>query len=344
MTISAVLIRVIVEAVEQQGTSREALLNAAGIDAKRLEKVHDRIELSEFAELQERALDLTGDAALGLHIAERATEASFDLIAHLISHAPTLRDAFGLCAQFRRLLMDDSRLTVRENGTASVVRYDFARSSERSDRMRAEFVVAGLWRLVQAFVGPRASARSASFEHPRPGHHREYARAFGGVARFGQRTTALAFDRDLLDRPQMHQHPALFSVLRAEAERALQRVTAGLRPSDQLRQYLLARRPDCLPDISTAARDLGLSERSLRRRLAADATTYRTLVRTMLEASAGHMLRDPSRSIQETAHALGFSDAGAFHRAFKRWTGMTPKQYREQGTGKHPDSSAPEPE
>jgi AraC-like DNA-binding protein len=151
----------------------------------------------------------------------------------------------------------------------------------------------------------------------------------------------LEFDRALLDRPQIHQHPALYMILRTEAEQALERVTAGSRLCDSVRQYLLSRPPSKIPDLPTAARDLGISARSLRRRLAADATSYRTLVRGTLEASAGRLLRDPSRSIQETAHALGFSDAGAFHRAFKRWTGMTPKQYREKGAGGKSDSQRP---
>jgi AraC-like DNA-binding protein len=60
-------------------------------------------------------------------------------------------------------------------------------------------------------------------------------------------------------------------------------------------------------------------------------------VRGILEDSAGFMLRDPKRSIQETAVALGFSNVGAFHRAFKRWTGMTPAQYRRDRAPKPPE-------
>jgi AraC-like DNA-binding protein len=194
---------------------------------------------------------------------------------------------------------------------------------------------------VRVLVGASGVARSAAFEHPRPAHHREYTRIFGGAERFAQPATRLELDRALLDRQQPNQHPALYMVLRAEAERALERVTTGLRVSDQLRQYLLSRPPSRIPDLRTAARDLGTSARSLRRRLAADRTSYRTLVQATLEASAGRLLRDPSRSIQETARALGFSDTGAFHRAFKRWTGMTPKQYREKPVSKASDSGRP---
>jgi AraC-like DNA-binding protein len=340
MGVSTVLVRVVVEGVERGGVPRDALLSAAGIEARHLEQVHDRVDYATFARLQSHAMDLSGDEALGLHIGEQASEASFDLLAHVVSHAPTLREALSLCSQFQRLTVDDCQLLLREKGTTATLRFDFLRSTGRSDRMLAEFVVTGLWRLVRTFVGPRTVARSVGFEHPRPPHHPEYTRIFGGVERFGQRATELSFDRALLDLHQLHQHPALFSMLRAEAERVLERVTAGLKPSDEVRQYLMARPPARIPDVGTAARDLGISERSLRRRLAADATSYRSLVRATLEASAGHMLRDPSRSIQETAHALGFSDAGAFHRAFKRWTGMTPKQYRALGSAARTEPAA----
>lgn len=125
MSVSTVFVRAFVDAVDQIGTPREELLEAAGIDAKRLEQVSDRVEFEEFTRLQECALDLTGDEALGLHIAERATEASFDLVAHLVAHAPTLRDAFGLCLQFQRLVIEDSQMAVRESGAIATLQCDF---------------------------------------------------------------------------------------------------------------------------------------------------------------------------------------------------------------------------
>jgi len=329
MSISAVFVRTVVEAAERAGVTREALFAGTDIDPQGLARADHRFEINDFATIQTRALDLTRDEALGLHIAEHATEASFALIAHLVMHSPTLREALSVGMQFQRLAIDDAQLTLREAGSVATLEYQFARSTERSDRMHVEFIMVGLTRLVRMLGGPSGAIRCAMFEHPRPAHHREYTRIFGGVERFGQPATRLEFDRALLDRPHIHQDPALYMILRTEAEHALERVTAGLRLCDSLRQYLLSRPPSQIPDLPTAARDLGISARSLRRRLAADATSYRTLVRATLEASAGHLLRDPSRSIQETAHALGFSDAGAFHRAFKRWTGMTPKQYRE---------------
>jgi AraC-like DNA-binding protein len=337
MSVSTVMVRVLVDAVEQAGVARDELLRSQNIEPARLAEVDGRFDVQEFALLQMRAMDLTRDEALGLHIAERAHENAFDLMSHLVSHAPTLREALGLVAQFHRLLLDEGDIALSETGISAALHYRFARSFERSDRMQAEFVVASFLRFVRFFGGPGVAPRVASFEHPRPAHHREYTRLFGDVVRYDQHTTSLTFDRALLDRAQLHQHPELYALLRSQAELALERVANGLGPADQVKRYLLARPPARIPDISTAARDLGLSARSLRRRLAEDATSYRSLVRATLEASAGHMLRDPRQTIQETAHALGFSNVGAFHRAFKRWTGMTPAQYRERRNGKAAD-------
>jgi AraC-like DNA-binding protein len=333
MSVSTVMVRIVIDAVERSGVSRDELLRPLNIDPARLAEAEGRFELEEFASLQMRAMDLTRDEALGFRIAEYTPDSAFDLIGHLVSHAPTLREGFALCTQFQRLLMDDSHVTLSETGTTASFHYHAPRTSERADRMQAEFVVAALLRFVRVFGGTGATPQVASFEHARPAHHKEYARLFGDVVRFHRDSTALTFDRALLDRSQLHQNPELYSVLRSQAERALERVATELRPADEVERYLRARPPARIPDISTAAQALGLSARSLRRRLAADATSYRNLVRETLEASAGHMLRDPRKAIQETAHALGFSSVGAFHRAFKRWTGMTPAQYRERRGG-----------
>jgi AraC-like DNA-binding protein len=327
-SVSTIMVRVLVDAVERAGVPRDDLLRAQSIEPARLLEVDGRFRLEQFAQLQARAMDLTGDEALGLHMAEHVHDSAFDLIAHLVSHAPTLREAIGLCAQFQRLVLDGAHVTLRETATTAALHCHFVRASERADRMQAEFVAAAFLRLVRIFGGPAAAIRMASFEHSRPAHFREYTRIFGDVVRFGQAATGLTFDRAVLDRVQLHQHPELFTMLRSQAERALERVAADLGPTDLVRRYLLARPPARIPDMSTAARDLGLSARTLRRHLAADATSYRSLVRATLETSAGHLLRDPGRSIQETASALGFSNVSAFHRAFRRWTGMTPLEYR----------------
>jgi AraC-like DNA-binding protein len=329
MSVSGVMVRVLIDAVERAGVARDDLLRSASIDPARLVEADARFDLNAFATLQMRAMDLTRDEALGLHIIERVHDGAFDLISHLVVHAPTLREALGLCLQFQPLVMDDALLTMNETDTTATLQCHLPRTFERADRMLAELSLAGLTRMVRVFGGAGVAPLGVSFEYACPRHHREYARLFGNAVSFSRPTTGLVFERAVLDRAQLYQNPELYGVLRSQAQRALDRLATELGPVDRLKRYLLARSPARIPDLSTAARDLGVSARSLRRRLAEDGTTFRSVVRTILEDSAGLLLRDPKQTIQQTAHALGFANVGAFHRAFKRWTGLTPMQYRE---------------
>jgi AraC-like DNA-binding protein len=327
--VSTFIVRAVVEVVERCGVTRAALMAAAKLDVARLDDILGGFRFPEFVTLQETALDLTGDPGLGLRLAEQASEAAFDIVAHLATHAPTLRDAIALCIQFQRLLMEGTALALRERGDAATVRCEFPRSTVRGDRMLAEFVIGGFARMIRIFTGHDAKLRTVSFEHSRPPHAPVYARVFGGAERFSQRFTGVEFDRALLDRRQLHHHPELYSVLHRDAETKLERMARGQRFVDRVQHYLLAVPPRRMPDMAIVARDLGLSARSLRRRLADDGVSYKDLVQSVLEIRATQLLGDPNRTIQETAAEMGFSDPSAFQRAFKRWKGMTPGQFKE---------------
>lgn len=333
MSVSIFLARAVLQAAERSGASGADLRARIPFDWRRLEQPEARLALDEFERVLSAAIAVTGDDALGLHVAEHMPEGAVDLLGHLAAHAPTMREAVNIASQFVGLGMDGLVLAVRDDGDAFVVRYAFPRSTPLADRVLAEFMMAGMVRLARSFTGPTAMPGRASFEHERPNHHHEYTRIFGGNQRFGQSETSIAFDREIADRPQMHHHPELYALLRTEAQRRLNRMTPDVRPADRLRQYLLAMPPSRIPEIAVAARDLGMSERSLRRWLATEGTSYREVVRSALEAGADRMLLDPTQTIKEIALALGFADAAAFHHAFKRWTGLTPGEYRRARRG-----------
>jgi AraC-like DNA-binding protein len=333
LSVSIFLVRAVLEVAERSVGARADLRARIPLDWRRLEEPESRVEFEQFEQVLSAAVAVTGDDALGLHVAELMPEGAIDLLGHLAAHAPTMRQAVESAARFVSLAMDGLLVTVRDEGDTFVVRYAFPRSTPLSDRTLAELLMGGVVRLARSFTGPGAAPRLACFEHERPNHHSEYTRIFGGTQRFGQSATSIAFDREIADQSQMHQHPQLYDLLRTEAQRRLDQMATDVRPATRLRQYLLAMPPARIPEIWAAARDLGMSERSLRRRLTADGTSYRDVVRSALEASAGRMLRDPAHTIKETALALGFADAAAFHRAFKRWTGMTPGEYRRARGG-----------
>jgi AraC-like DNA-binding protein len=144
---------------------------------------------------------------------------------------------------------------------------------------------------------------------------------------FEQSYTGVDFDYVALEAPLPRRNPELHGVLAAQAERLLSRVLDAQTYREQLKRLLRNLQP-LVPEMPDAARTLGMSERSLRRRLADEGVSYSQVVEESQIELARAMLGEPSRSIKEVAHELGFTSASGFHRAFKRWTGTSPALFR----------------
>jgi hypothetical protein len=121
MSVSALFVRVLVEAVTRAGASTEALFEASNIDRRRIDRVEERFEFAEFARLQERAAELVKDPALGLHMAKQTSESSLDLIGYLVGHAPTLRDAVNVASRFGALVLDGGHVVLRDSADLTTI-------------------------------------------------------------------------------------------------------------------------------------------------------------------------------------------------------------------------------
>lgn len=329
--ISNVMVRALMEVVQQRGVSAEELL---GSDVHALRESADRSFFSRarFQALLERALELTGDPALGLHWGLDASSTSFGLISPLVGHSPTLRRALELVIQFQPLLIDGLRVELTERmGVAQLRCIVWSQVEQRAaHRTLAEMIVAGLARTLQAFGCARDEIVTVSFEHARPAYYHAYARAFAGAERFAQPFTGVEFSAQALDRSNLHHHSELHTLMLAAAEQKLKRIWKPLSFTERVRSLISGRPASALPDMELAARELGVSVRSLRRHLEDEGTSFRELTQSALHDAASSMLRNPAITLQSIAHSLGFSDASAFHRAFRRWSGLTPAEYRNR--------------
>jgi AraC-like DNA-binding protein len=281
----------------------------------------------DFDRLQCAAMDLTGNQNPGF-LLTRASDGAFGVVAHLVAHAPSLRDALRAASKFGVLLSDLHRVELVERLGMAQLRSTMTHGSARSARMSAEFMVAGFMRLLQLSARGQPLGATAHFEHQAPDDCSHYVAELGERLQFGERFTGITFRRELLDAAPIHHQPELYALLYGEAERALERSMNHERLADRLKIYLLTFKPSQLPTMDTAAHAFNMSPRSLRRRLADEGVSYRSLTRSLLATSAARSLRDAHHSVGEVADALGFSDASAFSRAFKRWTGLTPATFK----------------
>jgi AraC-like DNA-binding protein len=329
MSVSISLVRTLIEAVDRAGVPADRFLERAALTREQLADSNARIEVAAYDALQELALDVTGDPALGLHMGDQPSVSAFQVVGHLVAHCRTVREGLDVFFRYHRIVADCPASYLVPRGDQVVLVYNYLRTTPRVSRLRAEFGVTRLLRIGQMFGA--SAATEVWFEHAAPEHAHEYDRIFGERrVRFSQASTGIVMPAAFLDLAQLHPNADLFQVLKQQAEKQLHDLDGGVPLSRKIHELVVNHYTDVEPEMDTIARRMGMSARSLRRRLQSEGSSFSDIVSRAMGELACNVLREPNTTIQEAAFRLGFSEASSFHRAFKRWTGKTPKQFRDE--------------
>jgi AraC-like DNA-binding protein len=327
MQVSILMVRALVGVIERAGASRDQFLGLAGIDQRSIDDADLRLPVVDYLRSIDAALAVSGDPALGLHMGEQARSVMFDVIGPLAELASTLRQCIENAGRYSQLLAEGHDPELCEEGEVATIRFRALRGDFAAVRLTAEFAMAALLPVLRLFAGETARPTRVSFAYAAPEYTAEYARIFGGAERFDRAFTEMEFPRAWLDKAQLYQSPELYALLKTEAERTLGRLERDAAFRERI-ERILAKHDLRQLTMDDVARELEMSARSVRRRLAAEGVSYEELITHHRMNTAKRMLERPDLPIQEIAYAMGFASAPAFHRAFKRWTGMTPMQYR----------------
>jgi AraC-like DNA-binding protein len=263
---------------------------------------------------------------------------TFAMMAHAVVHcSPDLRTAVRRADRFYRLFPAGPRFTLTERDRVARVEFDLS-DYDDPDRFAAESVLVVWHRSASWLIRRRIGLHAVELGYPAPAHALEYGLLFGTDCSFDAPATAVTFDRTLLDQPVVQDEAALRAFLRRAPWDILARMDYGSEVSAQVRRLLNQALGDGaaagLPGPEQVAARLSISPQTLRRKRAAEHTSFqqvRDLLRRDVAVSA---LARGDASIEALSQRLGFSEPSAFHRAFRRWTGATPRAY--QGSYQEP--------
>ena len=307
--------------VRRAGLPVAPLLARAGLPAK----VRATVSAEQYGALWREIARVLDDEFFG-EGARPMRVGSFVLLCQVILHAATLEHALKRALRFLRLVLDapHGRLVV-EDGLATIVLED-------DGPARSAFAYRTFWVIVHGItcwlVGGRIPLRKVDFRAPDLAHGPDYRLFFGAPVRFDQPASLLAFDAAFLKLPAIRDEKALAEFLRRAPANILVRYRHDAGLAARVRAHLRDAAPAAWPGIGDLAARLNLSQLSLRRRLKAEGQTYRGIKEEVRRGLALEHLATGTRGVGEIAAELGFSEPSAFHRAFRKWTGMSPGAYR----------------
>jgi AraC-like DNA-binding protein len=333
MFVSVLMVRILLDECRGRGIEPAHLLSVAGLAEDGLADGGQRVPSQAFERLAQHALQATGDPALGLALGGRLPTQALQVVGYLLASAPSLRRAYADFERYAALLAESPTWAMREHEAWAQFEVSCPIAHPHTGRMANDWTLSLAYRVIRAFA-PGSGDRDVTlaFAHPAPRDREPYRRVFEGAVRFGQVRNAIRFPRAWLDQPQLHGDAATCAGLRELAERMLARVKPPRRLCDQLRAMLHEERRLSRIDVPELARRLGVSQSVLRRRLAAEGVSPSQLMdEARCRVACAELVRT-ERSLKQLADELGYSEPSAFHRAFKRWTGKTPADYRASMT------------
>jgi AraC-like DNA-binding protein len=317
-----------------RGADHQTLIEQSQLRHACLTKPDNRIPLSSYIALLEAAIKLCGEPALALLFGAEVSLSDISILG-LIGHAATAEEGLRRVNRYARLAIDGGdgetahRIEFVPEGSKVWFKFSstlFADNPLLIESAFARCVCDG--RKVAAATGGVTkwpSPKAIRFKHAEPSYRAEYDRIFGVPLVFGSSMNAILFDEDLLSirMPQPNQYVSDLFTERAEA--LLEKLENSKSMRGRVESLLIPILPTGEANMETIARKLALSRQTLFRKLKAEEVTFEQVLDELRHKLALEYLKGKNISVNETSYLLGFSDPAAFSRAFKRWTGASPR-------------------
>ncbi|HEY2179826.1 MAG TPA: AraC family transcriptional regulator [Caulobacteraceae bacterium] len=330
LTIAAGIARGLMRFAVLRGASQDALVERSGIDPKNLADQDARVPLSRYIALMKAGQALSGDAALALHYAEAIDFSEISIVGLITLASETMTDAFIQMNRFGRLAVEwegeGDRFRLSREGDGHWVT-----DTRRNPNAFPELTETTFGRMAcgtRAF-GDTRFIEAVEVTHPDPGYRDEYERIFQAPVTFEAGRNALRLNEAWATYKIARQPRYVFGILSDHARALLEKLASAQTTRGRVESLLMPGLHTGDASMPAIAAKLGLSRQTLFRRLKAEGVTFEKILDGLRHQMALNYLSGAKVSVNETAYLVGFSDPAAFSRAFKRWTGASPKAMRD---------------
>jgi AraC-like DNA-binding protein len=326
-TVAICFVAAALRAVRDRHLDTDSLLTRVGLSPSLLQVPQARVSAKHYGELWRLVASTLDDEFFGQD-SRRMKSGTFAMLVHSVVGCKNLAQALDRSLRFYGLILDDivgSLARGPQEATLSL----HERISGTTPRIFGQEVLLMLLHGVACWlVGRRIPILRAQFGYAEPLHSAEYRLMYCTDLRFGAPDTALVLDADYLDLPIVQNERSVKEFLRTAPESILVKYKNGSSLSARIRRRLRQLLPGEVPDFETLAAELNMTTATLRRRLHEEGTSYQGIKDQLRRDLAIGYLSHSGRSVMDIALELGFSERSAFHRAFRKWTGASPGEFR----------------
>lgn len=314
-------------AVEQIGIPPAALLRQAWLPATLHLGGQAFVTTTQYFALMRALAELSGDPALGIRMVREVDTAAHPPSSLSAFYARDYRDGLARLARFKRLCTPEQLRVVEAAGECSIT-VDWPFATEAEPAISVDITFASLVELGRRGTGRAIAPRRVEFARAGPVNpiHAAY---FGCPIRTGASRDLLVLDGADLDRPFPGHNPELLEMLTPALGAALSELAAQNSVAEQVKIVLKRSLASGQPNLSDVAKQLGMSERTLQRRITEEGSSFRELLAEARREMGRRLLADLATDIEEVACLLGYQDTASFYRAFRQWEGMPPNRWRE---------------
>jgi AraC-like DNA-binding protein len=309
------------------GVELAPLLARAGLTRRQVEdrreplKVHDQVALMDLIAAE------TGDDLLGFHMALRCELREGGLYYYVLASSENVLDVFERGSRYTAIVNEGLVQKLVDNNTQIGIGLNDTVVGRHLDLQQTEFWAAVILRLLRELTGTQLAPRRVRLIHARKDGAPEMARFFGCDVEFGADADQLLFDRSVAALPVVNADPHLNRLMIGYCEEALGRRSRrkhSLRTA--VENAIVALLPHGKARASAVAQRLGVPQRTLARRLAAEGVSFSERLTELRRRLAVRYLKEDDLSVSEIAWLVGYQDVAAFSNAFKRWTGKAPSE------------------
>jgi len=328
---NAMLSRLVADRLRRAGVDLKPILKRIGISQRQIDDPDERLPASCQVALLEAAAAVLDDDLLGFRLAQSADCRKLGLLYYAFASSATLGEAIRRCARYSRVANEAIVLQVREGGHPAI-RVGYIGIARHSDVQQMECLMRFLLRICRHTTGQQLVPERVSMMHVRPTIAPEVASFFGVKVEFGSDFDEIVLPSGAGDLQLVNADPYLNKIIVKDCEAVLAERRSNVGPFRiRVENAIAPLLPHASARASVVAQALGMSERTMGRKLTQEGSSFAEILQQLRSEMAVRYVEDPSLPISRIAWLLGFEGVSSFSNAFKRWTGESPRRMRDAG-------------